>query len=57
MENEDYICGSCGTEFTLIYEKQPDSRPEYCPFCAANLKDEDDLDWNEDFDPYENSED
>lgn len=56
MENEDFICENCETEFTLIYDKETD-KPEYCPFCGNSLEQDDDADWvhteSMDEEPYE----
>lgn len=56
MENEDFICENCETEFTLIYDKETD-KPEYCPFCGNSLEQDNDANWvhteSMDEEPYE----
>lgn len=50
MENEDFICEQCETEFTLVHHM--DDKPEYCPFCGNDLVQdhEDDLNFEDEED-------
>lgn len=53
METEDYICNECGSEFSITFDSG--DKPTVCPFCSTSLEEDDS--WDEDNDPYEDSED
>lgn len=40
---EDVKCPSCGSEFVIKYDTQyVEDKPQWCPFCGAEIEDEED---------------
>lgn len=54
MEEEQFTCEECDTEFAVVYDTD-DGFPMHCPFCAAPLREEqEDLEeeWDMNPNPY-----
>lgn len=62
IEVKDYRCEGCGNEYSVRYDAESDTKPDFCPFCADEVMQEDEswddigvfYETDEDEDEYEN---
>lgn len=59
----DYRCEGCGNEYSVRYDSEVECKPDFCPFCADEVVQEEDtwddpgifyLDDEQEDDEYEN---